>query len=177
MSEHIALAIVLAAVAAALILYFFYRRSRREIQRLREYEFFCDKFYGGAETLVSESDTPERMLAHIAMLNLVVSDKRIAKMFFKFYVKEVKNRIAGVSGEGLGEELAVFLNAHKNLERIITDTYMGAILAATFLCGIRGVKYRAMLAEIFGRENKPVTAIKAIEESQTHCPALATVPV
>jgi hypothetical protein len=172
MSDDIALALLAVLVLSAIIAYLAYLYSRRDLARLHEYEFFADKFFRAASTLVDEPDTPERMLSSLELLNSIINNEPTAKKFFSIYERFALEQIDSDKSETI-PELAAFVRAHKNIEKVVVEAYMSGLLAATFLNNRWGLRARAMLADLYGRESKPSTVIRAIEESRNLSPALA----
>ena len=170
MSEYVAVAILTAIATMASSAYFISRNLRRDLRRLHEYEFFCDKFFRAADILVAEPDTPERMLNSLELLNCIINDEQMAKRLFKIYYRLGRQQIEEGKSETI-PELVTFLSAHKNIEKVVIEAFMSGILATTFLNNRWGLRYRAMLADLYAREVKPLTAIRAIEESRKQAPA------
>lgn len=166
MSETISLTIM--AVCAAIVAYVWLRYlwAQRELSRLREYEYFTDKFFKASEALVSEPDTPPNLLAVIESFNKLIDEPRAARQFFEIYRRFARERIEGKKTRQPDPELAAFTKKHPHLEPIVTDAMMGGILALTFLDSRHGTKHRAMLADLCGRERKPTIVIDAMNETK-----------
>jgi hypothetical protein len=115
------------------------------------------------------------MLACINMLNSFVANEAQSKVFFKRYLRLAYSRIErGQTGQP-DPEFVAFLKAHPNLEPVVQDAFMGGLLAMTFLNNHWGLKYRAMLADLYGRERRPIAVLHAFKESgaQAALPAAA----
>lgn len=166
MSESISLTIMAAAAAIVTYVWLHYLWAQRELSRLREYEFFADKYFKASEALINEPDTPPGLLAVIETLNKIMHEPRLARRFFEIYGRFAHERIEGKRMRQPDAELVAFTRKHPNLEPIVSDVMMGGILALTFLAGRRGTKHRAMLADLCGRERKPTIVIDAINETK-----------
>lgn len=162
------LSLTLMALCAAIVTYVWLRflTARRELARIREYEFFADKFFKASETLVSEQDTPEGILSVIDCFNDLIDQPREARQFFNVYSRFARDRIEGKVGRQPDPALISFTKRHPHLEPVVADAMMGGILALTFLECRRGTYHRAMLADLCGRERRPTIVIDAVNETK-----------
>ncbi|MCP1854221.1 MULTISPECIES: hypothetical protein [unclassified Bradyrhizobium] len=166
MNESLSLALM--AICATIVTYVWlrYTHARKELARLKEYEFFADKFFKASEALVSEPDTPPGLLAVIAVFNEIIDNPRLTSQFFKIYSRFARERIEGTRARKSDPEIAAFTKRHPHLEPVVTDAMMGGVLALSFLDPRNGTQHRAMLADLCGRERKPTTVIDAITETR-----------
>jgi hypothetical protein len=157
------------ALAATFVTYIWLRfwTARRELARIREYEFFTDKFFKASEILVPESDTPPGLLKVIEHVNSLIDQPREARQFFEVYGRFARARIEGKVSRQPDPELIAFNKKHPQLEPIVTGAMMGAVLALTFLECRRGTYHRAMLADLCGRERKPTIVMDAVNETKS----------
>src|SRR5271165_6588291 len=119
MSDYIALAAIAALFLSAIISYLIYTRSLRDLERLREYEFFTEKFYKAANVLAVEQDTPDGMIVCLEALNRLIADEAEAKEFFAYYSRRAYENIKKGEQTSPDPEFARFLKAHPNLEPVV----------------------------------------------------------
>jgi len=169
MTDTIAIVLMASLAAAVSYTWLRYQWAQRELERLRGYEFFADKFFHASRVLASESDTPAGLIDVIETFNSMIADREGAKMFFDIYHRRARENIEGKLSRGTSDpELSEFTRRHPQLECVIQDAIMGAVLALSFLDTRRGTQNRALLAELSVREHKPTVVLDAIKETKHH---------
>src|ERR1039458_673988 len=127
MTEFIAFLVLVAVAVAALLAYLRFLYARRDLARLREYEFFTDKFYKASKTLLSEDDLPNGVASCLGMLNIMISDERSAHKFFRIYEQIARQRIDDGTNEVQDAEIRDFVKSHPALEESIQDAFVGGL--------------------------------------------------
>lgn len=141
------------------------RKSESETRRLREYDFYGQKFFKAANVFVADESAPKQLIDIVSVLNRLICDPRRAKEFFAIYEGLLNGRIDRTDQDGGDLEIALYIKSRPELSDLVVDVLMGGMLAASFQDNRWGLRARAALADSYVRERRPVTVIKAIRKT------------
>ncbi|HEV2575135.1 MAG TPA: hypothetical protein VGU72_25600 [Beijerinckiaceae bacterium] len=167
MTDTVSMLVLILIAVASTSIAFYVRYARKELRRLREYDYHSSRFFEAVQKLAEDDGTPERLLFALAYINEVICDRKEARRFFAGYEQFLEHQIeAGVKPAG-DPEFAHFMKTRSELAECAETAMFSGLLALTFLGNGWGQRARALLADSFGRERKPTTVLKVIEDRRS----------
>jgi hypothetical protein len=146
---HAMLYVVLPLALLTTVAWIWISYTRADLIRIARHEYWSDRFYSAAKSLVENPDTPEGLISLIETINKMLDKWIVPTMLHSIYKKDLLREGERVIPP-LDPNLDEFFEKSADNRRKVQEVAHAGLLAMTYASLIGGTQARSVLADVFG---------------------------